>query len=121
MAQITTGVPQGSILVPLLFLTHINDFVNTSTLFNFIFFADDTTIISKINTKNINLINKELDKLFLWLECNKLSLNISKSKCMFFHQSQKTIVYPTITRNGADIKNVANFIFLGLIIKKNLK
>ena len=40
---------------------------------------------------------------------------------MFFHQSQKTIVYPTITINGADIKNVANFIFLGLIIKKNLK
>ena len=81
MAQIKTGVPQGSILGPLLFLPYINDFPKTSTLSNFILFADDTTIISKIDTKkNINIINKELD--------NKLSLIISKSKCMFFDQSK---------------------------------
>ena len=121
IAQITTGVPQGSILGPLLFLTYINDFVDTSTLFNFMLFADDTTIISKIDAKHVNLINKELDKLFLWLELNKLSLNISKSKCMFFHQSQKSIIYPIITINGVEIEKVDNFNFLGLIINKNLK
>ena len=48
-AQITTGVPQESILGPLLFVTYINDFVDISTLFNFIMFANDTTIISKID------------------------------------------------------------------------
>ena len=64
IAQITTGGPQGSILGPLLFLTYIIDFVNTSTPFNFILFADDTTIISKIDAKHVNIINKELDKLF---------------------------------------------------------
>ena len=51
MAQIMTRVPQESILGPLLFLTYIDDFVNTSTLFNFILFASDTTIISKIDAK----------------------------------------------------------------------
>ena len=63
IAQITTGVTQGSILGPLLFLTYNNDFVNTSTLFNFILFVDDTAIISKIDAKHVNLFNKELDKL----------------------------------------------------------
>ena len=121
MAHITTGVPQGSNLGPLLFLTYINDFVKTRTLINFILFVDDTTIISKIDAKNVNLINKELDKLFLWLELDKLSLNISKAKCMFFHRSHKSIIYPTITINGVDIEKVENFNFLGLIINKNLK
>ena len=64
MAQITTGAPQGPILGPFLFLTYVNDFVNTSTLFSFVLFADNTTSISKIIAKKINRFNKELDKLF---------------------------------------------------------
>ena len=59
MAQITTGVPQGPILGPLLFLTYVNDFVNTSTLFSFVLFADNTTIISNIIAKKKNRFNKE--------------------------------------------------------------
>ena len=46
---------------------------------------------------------------------------ISKSKCMFFHQSKKSIIYPTITINIVDIEKVDNFNFLRLIINKNLK
>ena len=52
------GVPQESVLSALLFLTYIIDFVNTSTLFNFILFADDASIISKMYAKNVNLFNK---------------------------------------------------------------
>ena len=84
-------------------------------------FANDTIIISEIDAKHVKLINKELDKLFLWLELNKLSLNISKSKCMYFYQKQKSIIYPTITINGVEIEKVDNINFLGLIINKNLK
>ena len=46
---------------------------------------------------------------------------ISKSKCMFFHQSQKSIIYQTITMNSVDIEKIDNFNFLSLIINKNLK
>ena len=63
IAQITTEVTQELILGPLLFLTYIIGFVNTNTLFKLILFADDTTIISKIDAKHfLNLFNKELDR-----------------------------------------------------------
>ena len=78
--KIITGVLQGSILGPLLFLIYMNDIHKSSNLFHFILFADDTTLITKNDIYNTDIINAELAKLLIWFKVNKLSQK--KKKCL---------------------------------------
>ena len=93
--DIACGVPQGSVLGPKLFVLYINDICNVSSLVKCILFADDTNIFcSGENLQQLlDVISSELSKIKKWLDKNKLSLNLNKTKIMLFGNCKITIKY----------------------------
>ena len=119
---VTMGVPQGSILGPLLFLIYINDLPSASDICSILMYADDTTLFCNFdNIRNNTILNTELEKVYGWLCSNKLSLNVGKTKYMFFHTAQKKVIYPDLKINIIRIDRVSEFNFLDLIISSDLK
>ena len=115
---ITCGVPQGSILGPLLFLIYINDLYNVCLESVPILFADDTNLFysgSHIETL-VRSINDELSNISTWLKTNKLSLNVKKTHYMIFHRKKAVMPNLKIQIDNQDIDQVYKTKFLGVVI-----
>ena len=116
---ISLGVPQGSILGPILFLIYINDFTSVRL------FADDTllTACGKDLDNLIRHINTELTKIYDWLCANNLTLNLSKTKYIIFQPARQKLnfnLHLPIILAGQPLNYFFNVKYLGLVIDCHL-
>ena len=123
MQTIKCGVPQGSILGPLLFILYINDLPNASELTDPLLFADDTSIFYSHSNPNCleSVLNDELQNIDVWQKCNKLSVNIKKTNYVIFKPRQKKFTSSICLSVGDKPLQQSNLTkFLGVNIDDNL-
>lgn len=123
LQQITTGVPQGSILGPLLFILYVNDIISISDKPHYILYADDTTLLFKgTNIPSlISSINGVLENLNSWSRENSLLINSKKTKAVLFHSRQSVVsVDCRIIMDSTIIEVVDTVKTLGVFFHKNM-
>ena len=111
-----TGVPQGSVLGPLLFLIYINDIYLCSTKLGFYLFADDTNLLYADNDLKTleTVVNNELNSVCNWLNANKLTINAKKSNFVIFRPAQKELIISRVSEFR--IVNIMDSCFLNVKI-----
>jgi len=120
VSTVNIGVPQGSVLGPLLFILYINDMSRSSDVLSYVHFADDTTVFLKHDDPRVvePSINLELNNVYTWLKANRLSLNISKT--FYMVMTDRNVNDVSVNIDGSNIERVDKAKFLGISIDERL-
>ena len=120
--NINCGVPQGSILGPLLFIIYINDLAKVAKNCFMMLFADDSNLFySGYDIDELTkTINEELKNVLYWLEVNKLSLNVNKTHYIIFSSRNVSVQDIEVRVRDVSIDRVAHTKFLGVQIDEKL-
>ena len=124
MKSVIHGVPQGSVLGPLLFLLYINDLhecIHNSETFHF---ADDTHLLHILKKHNgrykLRKLLVDLKSLTHWLLANKISLNVAKTELIYFRRPSVEKPCQVVKINGVKIQPVDKVKYLGLTLDEFL-
>ena len=119
--NIQTGVPQGSVLGPLLFLIYINDLPN-SVNSNCFLFADDCFLLEEVQSPDASalMLNNDLASISPWANQWLVTMNETKTKSMFFSLKRDKLDHPSLIMKGVAIEEVAVHEHLGLTLSSNL-
>ena len=121
--NVNIGVPQGSILGPLLFLIFVNDLPRMSQKNFPVMFADDCTL--QLQDSDLSSLimscNTELEKLKNWTNSNKMTINVTKTNCMLVSNVHGSLPSDSLFFNNESLNCITDTKFLGLVIDNKLK
>ena len=124
--NVCTGVPQGSILGPLFFLGYINDITQICSNTNILLYADDTVLYKAISDNerffDMHNFQQDVNRLVVWCQRNRLSINVKKTKLVFYPASQNAIndVNNVINMQETAVDYVSSYLYLGVDIDNML-
>lgn len=121
--EVTCGVPQGSILGPLLFTIYVNDMSNSISCDLCLYADDSLLLVSGKDVKTIEiLLCSEMEKISNWLDSNKLSLHLGKTESILFASKKKLKKhsYLNINCKGVKIEAKSNVKYLGAVIDQDM-